>query len=143
MSSFASFADDELLDKFCDLYGGQVQFGYKCPKSNIYLPVRFCVIKGDDGVEKFFDGCTGPTGKFASVFYPSCVKHDFCYHKEPVTSGMTQKECDAQLLEGLLESCNATDDYDDCVSWANVMYKAVRNFGKLAYNCANIRESNL
>ena len=132
-----SFSKDQLLPQYCDALGGEVVNKYKCPKSGLTIPFQFCTYKNNYGDEQFFDGCTGPTGGHSEIFYPHCIKHDLCYHHEPMSNGKTQKTCDRELKEGLIGSCNTTKDKEKCEFWAKTMYKAVRSFGTLAYNCAN------
>ena len=68
------------LNSFCQDYGGEVKFGFICPKSKIPLPINMCHFTNSYGEKQFFDGCTAPTGEFTEDFYPACIKHDLCYH---------------------------------------------------------------
>lgn len=137
--SLSTFASTQ-LENYCDQYKGEVVQSYKCPKSGLTIPFDFCVIKRESKVDLFFDGCTGPTGGHSALFYPYCIAHDFCYHQEPATSGKTQKMCDMELREGLLKACQKATNIKKCKNWAKTMYRAVRMFGALAYNCADIKE---
>ncbi len=135
-----SFSKDEFIEEYCSEFGGEIVTKYKCPKSKLTIPFTFCVIDREDKLPLFFDGCTGPAGGFSSLFYPSCIKHDFCYHKEPSTNGKTQKDCDQEFKKNLLDDCKKTEDQKKCNRWAKTLFMAVRGFGKLAYNCADIKE---
>lgn len=138
--STSILSNDDLLSKYCKKYKGVIQKKYACPKSGLTIPFLFCVKKRDNLPDLFFDGCTGPTGGNAELFYSSCIEHDLCYHREPSTNGKTQKMCDDELLESLSSACNTLDNSKSCLGWAKTMYRAVRLFGKLAYNCANSAE---
>lgn len=137
-----SFSKDRYLKVHCDQFGGEVLNKFKCPKSKVTIPFKFCVIKRENNTPLFFDGCTGPTGGNTELFYPSCIEHDLCYHREPATNGKSQKKCDQELRENLLDSCQTLSDSKTCETWAHGMYRAVRMFGKLAYNCADVREED-
>lgn len=136
-SAQARVKQDKLLVEYCDALGGKVVNSYKCPKSKLRIPFQFCVYKNQQGEKQFFDGCTGPSGGNAELFYPHCIKHDLCYHHEPMTNGKTQKTCDRELRDGMLSSCSQSKNPGKCEFWAKTMFKAVRAFGALAYNCAN------
>ncbi|EQC50992.1 prokaryotic phospholipase A2 [Bacteriovorax sp. DB6_IX] len=132
-----TLAKDELLVQYCDDLGGKVVNSYRCPKSKLKIPFQFCTYTNQFGEHQFFDGCTGPSGGHSELFYPHCIRHDLCYHHEPSTSGKTQKMCDSEFKRGLLNSCQNAENPKKCRSWAKTMYKAVRSFGRLAYNCAD------
>lgn len=135
--SINTFAGDELLKEYCNKLDGKVVSSYQCPKSKLTIPFEFCLFNNSHGVKQFFDGCTGPTGGNSSLFYPSCIKHDLCYHHEPISNGKSQKECDTELLADLITSCEKSLKKKKCIRWAKLMFRAVRSFGKLAYNCAD------
>jgi len=137
----AEVKKDKLLSEYCSNLNGEVVNSYKCPKSKLKIPFQFCTYKNDLGEDQFFDGCTGPTGGHSSLFYPHCIKHDLCYHHEPSTNGKSQKTCDVELRDGLISSCSAAKNPKTCEMWAKTMYRAVRSFGALAYNCADYRAS--
>ncbi len=127
------------LEKYCNEFEGDVFKSYRCPKSGITLSFGFCVFKNHEGITQFFDGCTGPKSEFHSLFYPHCIQHDLCYHHEPITNGLSQKDCDLKFKEDLLNSCQAISKKKKCESLAKTMYTAVRAFGKLAFNCAEYK----
>ncbi|MAE58639.1 MAG: hypothetical protein CME69_07140 [Halobacteriovorax sp.] len=135
-----AFAND-LLNTYCKELGGEVRKTYQCPKSRLKLSFGFCVFENDQGIEQFFDGCTGPDGGHTALFYPHCIKHDLCYHHEPISNGLKQKDCDQEFRDGLLRSCRQAKSEKKCRAWAKTMYRAVRMFGVLAFNCANYEAS--
>jgi hypothetical protein len=128
---------NERLKNYCAHIGGKVVKEYICPKSKLKLGWDFCVSKDQSGVTLFFDGCTGPSGGHADLFYPACVKHDYCYHHEPSSNGYKQIDCDKQFLNEALDLCTQADDQKKCRNWAKAMYRAVRGFGGIAFNCAD------
>lgn len=113
-----------------------MQDSYACPKSGLVIRWDFCVAQSPKGETLFTDGCTGPSGGHSELFYPACIKHDFCYHHEPVTSGKTRKDCDQEFLAETLKLCNQSENPQKCEVWAYSMYSALRGFGELAFNCA-------
>ena len=141
MASKPEASNSELLVEYCDKLNGEVVGSYKCPKSKLKIPFNFCTYKNDQGEKQFFDGCTGPSGGHSALFYPHCIKHDLCYHHEPITNGKTQKKCDQEFRDGMISSCSKAENPKKCKNWAKTMYRAVRSFGALAYNCANYRAS--
>lgn len=128
----------DLLVEACKNVGGTVYKGYKCPKSKIPLPIKTCEYKNEDGIKQFFNGCSGPSGGHTKLFYPACIKHDLCYHHEPISNGLGQSKCDYQLLDGMLKACEEDAvDLQRCKKWARIMYRGVRIIGKPAFHCAN------
>ena len=136
-TSFSAPQKKELLERYCEQLGGKVVNKFKCPKSKLTIPLYFCVYKTAEKKRMFFDGCTGPSGGHMSLFFPQCIKHDYCYHHEPISNGRTQKECDEEMRDGMLDLCEKAKDPKKCRRWALNMYVAVRSFGKIAYECAN------
>lgn len=132
-------SSDDLLRNYCDRFGGKVQKTYTCPKSKLKLNFGFCIFKNEQGIEQFFDGCTGPDGGHTDLFYPHCIAHDLCYHHEPVSNDMSRKDCDLRFKNGLLQSCESADNQKRCVRWAKTMYRALRIFGNIAFHCANYK----
>lgn len=140
--SFTAFADSSgLLKSYCKEFNGKVQKSYTCPKSKLKLNFGFCVFENEQGIEQFFDGCTGPDGGHTDLFYPHCIRHDLCYHHEPVTNGLSRKDCDREFRDNLLDSCHRSKDVRKCQRWAKVMYGALRVFGNIAFNCAKYEAS--
>ena len=131
----------ELLEAYCKELGGEVRRTYQCPKTKLKFNFGFCVFTNDHGIEQFFDGCTGPDGGHTELFYPHCIRHDLCYHHEPISNGLKQRDCDKEFRDGLLKSCEGAKSRRKCHAWARTMYRAVRMFGTLAYNCANYEAS--
>lgn len=128
---------NERLKRYCAQIGGKVVEGYTCPKSRLKLNWDFCVSEDESGATLFFDGCTGPSGGHTDLFYPVCIKHDYCYHHEPATHGYQQVDCDKQFLNEALDLCAQAHDQKKCRSWVKAMYRALRSFGKIAFNCAD------
>ncbi len=129
------------LEAACTSYQGQIHTEYQCPKSRLKLPWNFCVFHNTDGIEQFFDGCTGPASDFRPALTPACIQHDLCYHHEPSTSGKTQEECDKEFQSAALEACENIIDNEikeKCLKWSKTMYISVRAFGAIAYHCADI-----
>lgn len=133
---FAKQYTQTILEKHCSFYGGEVKKGHTCPKSGIYLPINICFFE-DNNKTKFFDGCTGPKTKYTEHFYSACIKHDLCYHHEPISNGKTQKQCDQEFLENMKDSCMRVANKKQCFKYAKTMYSAVRMVGAIAFNCEN------
>lgn len=128
----------DLLEDSCFDYEGEIVKKYTCPKSKLPLPIRTCVFINKNGNQQFYNGCSGPSGGHKEIFYSSCIQHDLCYHHEPITNRLTQKECDYQLYENLLENCdNRATNIPKCRKWAKYMYRALRLIGKPAFHCSN------
>ena len=127
---------NDLLEHFCALEGGDVVNELTCPKSKIPLPWKFCVFKNGQGDRLFFNGCTGPSGGHSALFYPACIQHDHCYHHEPVSNGLSRRDCDERFLVQLSERCELAADQENCLFWARTMFRAVRTGGFAAFNCA-------
>jgi hypothetical protein len=126
------------LYKQCDLRKGKVVKGFRCPKSKLRLPINICKFKNDYHEDQFFDGCTGPTGGYKKIFFPACIKHDLCYHHEPVSNAYNRLYCDKQMRDNMLAICDVSaKDIPRCRNWAWLMYKGVRAIGNPAYHCAN------
>lgn len=127
------------LNSFCQDYGGEVKFGFICPKSKIPLPINMCHFTNSYGEKQFFDGCTAPTGEFTEDFYPACIKHDLCYHHEPVSNGLSQKDCDNKFFSELKLICAKENNKKKCLRYAHYLYKGVRSIGIFAFLCENIK----
>ena len=126
------------LENSCAQRNGIIHEGFQCPKSRIYLPLKICRFRNSQGIQQFFDGCTGPTGKYKSIFFESCIKHDLCYHHEPASNGKTRKYCDQLMKNEMHASCiKMAKDIDSCKSAANRLYNAVRVVGLAAFHCEN------
>lgn len=125
------------LNSYCEKLQGEIVSELQCPKSGLKLHWDFCVTKDPQNRPLFFDGCTGPSGGHAELFYPACIQHDYCYHHEPASNNLRQLDCDRKFLETALKSCSRAQDLNKCKRWAHVMYRGIRGFGKLAFNCAN------
>lgn len=138
LTSLNSKAD--LLSEYCDRYQGQVVKGFQCPKSRLYLPIRVCLFNNSANSFEFFDGCTGPTGAYKEIFYPSCIAHDFCYHHEPATNGKGRKYCDYRFYQGMLDACDdRASNINSCKKWAKNLYRSLRIVGWPAFHCENRR----
>ena len=132
--------EEDTLEAFCQNYQGQVKRGFVCPKSKLPLPLKMCHFTNNYNEYQFFDGCTGPTGKYKNLFYPSCIKHDLCYHHEPETNGFSQEDCDLQFYNSMKKACETlSENQKNCLNWAKAMYKGVRAVGKAAYHCENVK----
>ncbi len=138
------FANNLLLSLYCEEYNGKIKNSYKCPKSKLIIPLKFCIIQRENKPPLFFDGCSGPSGGHRKLFFPHCIEHDLCYHREPSTNGRPQVECDIEFYINLLHSCTSLNDTPKrptrCQKWAAAMYRAVRMLGTIAYNCADYNE---
>jgi hypothetical protein len=134
--SFSAFAGD-LLTEFCDRAGGEVVNGLSCSKRKIRWKSKYCVLKDASDRKMFFNGCSGPSGGHAGLFYPACIKHDLCYHHEPASSGLSKSECDKNFRSDLLELCKDAKNQKYCKTWAKIMYEGVRVGGAKAYSCYN------
>jgi hypothetical protein len=133
-----SAANASLLADYCNQYNGKVFKGYKCPKSKIPLPIKTCEFKNKTGTKQFFNGCSGPSGGHSTIFFPSCIQHDLCYHHEPISNGYAQSKCDYNFLQGMLKACEKDAlNISRCKKWAKIMYRGVRVIGKPAFHCAN------
>lgn len=128
---------DVLLKKYCDQLAGVIVGKYQCPRTRLHMLSEFCILRDRYAKRLFFDGCSGPTGPYRTLFYPACIKHDLCYHHEPATNGYRRLDCDNQFLTNLKEKCLEARNQDQCRVWSELLYKGVRNFGQLAFNCAN------
>ena len=128
---------DSVLEKFCSRYNGEVKFGFTCPKTKLPLPLKMCHFTNSQGEKNFFDGCTGPAGGFTETFYPACIRHDLCYHHEPVTNGKDQAYCDKLFYDIMVESCKGNAKEQKCLKWAKRLYVVVQSVGKLAFHCEN------
>lgn len=120
-----------------------------------------CAHLDEDGLVYFNDGPTVPgwiltfSGLFGddidqmpyiSLFWSSGVAHDYCYHHNPATRGLTQTQCDENLLDDLSAVCSVSEhgDYDwfnkdTCDTYAAIMYVAVQLGGKASYDVLNSR----
>lgn len=123
------------LEQFCHERGGELEKGYKCPKTSFPLLTDVCFFENSQKEIHFTDGCTGPSGGHNSLFLESCIKHDLCYHHEPASNGLKQKDCDKAFLNNLLMACEKAENIRKCNKWAQIMYKSLRVFGGLAYRC--------
>ncbi len=135
-----SSSQANLLNQYCKKYNGSIRNSYQCPKSKIPLPIKTCTFKNKNGIEQFFNGCSGPSGGHSKLFSPACIKHDLCYHHEPISNGYGQSKCDYNFLQGMLDACSRTaKNLKACQKWARIMYRGVRIIGKPAFHCANYR----
>lgn len=126
------------LEQFCHEKGGRLERGFKCPQTSFPLLTPICFFENEYDEVHFTDGCTGPSGGHRELFLESCVKHDLCYHHEPASNGLTQKDCDEAFLENLNQACLKAPNLKKCKRWAEVMYKSLRAFGGLAFRCENV-----
>lgn len=129
----------EILGQYCDDLGGVVVDKFQCPKSKLVLRWDFCIAKNREGKQIFFDGCTGPSGGHKELFYPACIMHDFCYHHEPLTSGLSRRDCDLGFLKNALTLCQGAENINKCQSWARIMFKGLRGAGGIAFNCSKTK----
>jgi len=136
-STLAVDLNESLLEAFCSERGGRVVNGLKCPQTFFKSPLKNCIFNEQGDYFQFVDGCTGPSGGFKEAFFSSCIAHDLCYHHEPATNGWSQKQCDKEFLTNLEVACEGVEKSKRCHRWAKTMYRALRGFGKLAYNCDN------
>ncbi len=125
------------MESYCQDLGGEIKGSYQCPRSKVPLPVKTCVYKNSDGEKLFFNGCSGPSGGHSKLFFPACVKHDLCYHHEPASHGLRQKDCDQALLQDLMKLCAQAPNEKKCTNWAKFMYRGLRVVGSIAFQCEN------
>ena len=131
-------ANASLLKDHCQLVDGVILSSYQCPKSKIKLPLATCEYINNYQEKLFFNGCSGPSGGYEKQFYVSCIEHDLCYHHEPATNGLTQKECDIKFYQKMLNACKSgVTNRKHCEKWAKRLYRAVRLIGGIAYRCSN------
>ena len=72
------------------------------------------------------------------------MAHDYCYHHNGLTPGLTQQGCDQRLLRDLTALCAAPQsarrdgfDRDTCEQQAAMSYVAVRSCGATAFAVQN------
>ena len=82
--------------------------------------------------------------RWNELFWDAAVNHDYCYHHGKVTYNYARKDCDGQLLDDLLAICRSGRgekypwfDTDECMSNAQAMFAAVRQFGDDSFNVMN------
>jgi hypothetical protein len=125
------------LEQICHELGGTLERGFKCPNTSFPLLTPVCFFDNEFGEKHFTDGCTGPSGGHKEIFLASCIRHDLCYHHEPASNGLKQKDCDRAFLEDLNRACFKAPNQNKCRRWASIMYKSLRGFGGLAFRCEN------
>ena len=68
--------------------------------------------------------------EFANAdFRPACRRHDACY----CGSGKSRRQCDCQFRHDLLTACRGSTRPIRCRQKANMMFLAVRLFGRRSY----------
>ena len=130
-------AKAEVLEKECLKRNGKIVKNYICPKSKIILPIKMCLFKNINNTQQFFDGCSGFSGKYESLFINACIMHDLCYHHEPISNNKSRSDCDYEMLSQMKSICTHSREDFNCVKNAELIYKAVRIVGAIAYNCSN------
>ena len=110
-----------------------------CPSRKGFFWGNYCVVKNKKNQMAYFNGCTGATGKHSSLFFDACIDHDFCYHHEPVSNGVTKKQCDDRLFDDLKSICSENSELKNCLKTAKVFYFLVSKFGKSSYSCSNTK----
>lgn len=95
----------------------------------------------------WIQGLTAPmdvnwdVGKWASLFWPSAINHDYCYHHNGTTRHYSHQDCDEQMLADLSAICaedrfKAIDWFDvqTCKTQAAITFASVRAFGDDAWS---------
>lgn len=124
--------------RLCKNSDGSMISQLQCPSSKKIRDGQFCVIQ--DRPLVYFNGCTKSIGEYGDTFYNPCLKHDFCYHHEPATNGLSKKDCDSQFYDDMLDVCNAKDSMKDFLSCSGVawaFYRGVQVGGKKSWQCSN------
>ncbi len=140
LTFFSSLVNASSIKQLCGQMNGTFYEKYTCPKSKLRLRVDTCEVKNDREEVLFFNGCSGPAGGFKDIFTQPCINHDHCYHHEPATTGYTQKDCDIKLRDEMLMACSQLppdQNHKKCEKWANIMYRALRIVGGIAFQCDN------
>jgi len=122
----------------CKKLDGVIIDQLKCPNSERVRDMDFCLLQDQPVV--YFNGCSKSIGNYGKTFFNPCLKHDFCYHHEPATNGLTQKDCDSQFYDNMLDVCavkESLNNFLSCTSIAWAFYKAVRVAGKKSWQCSN------
>jgi hypothetical protein len=79
--------------------------------------------------------------RYNELFWPAGVAHDYCYHGNPITYGLSQVDCDERFIEDLIAACvhhESSDlpwfNMDICQTYAALMYGMVRNHGEESFS---------
>jgi hypothetical protein len=83
--------------------------------------------------------------RYAPIFWSAGVAHDYCYHHNPITRGLSQQDCDDQFLSDLSAVCSQPNhdkpwfDKTGCDTYAASLYAAVHAGGAASYEVLNTR----
>jgi hypothetical protein len=82
--------------------------------------------------------------RWGLLFWPAAVNHDYCYHHNPITRGLSQQDCDMQMLSDLSAVCETEAfkkiswfDQDVCHKNAALAFATVRGCGDKYYAVQN------
>jgi len=142
---FSSLSNAQtLLEQTCREDGGELVNQIRCSNSKKTRQGQFCQLH--DKVNKtkmFFNGCTSSVPGFDDLFFKACYYHDHCYHHEPVTSGMSKRDCDQQLKTQLYDVCESIGTSMKrgytCDYVVNVTYYAVKFGGESSWQCSKTK----
>ncbi len=138
LASVSIQAETKSLADACKKLGGEIVNSLLCPKSKKNRDGEFCVISNRPLV--YFNGCTKSVGDYGDTFFKACLKHDFCYHHEPATNGLSKKNCDNNFYSDMLSVCMKNDKLSDFISCRSIawgFYQAVKVGGKKSWECSN------
>lgn len=117
-----------------------------------------CVHRDFAGAVYFNDGPTVPAAmiqfsevlgdsldqtNYMTLFWSAGVAHDYCYHHNPVTRGLSQEDCDRQFLSDLSAVCVQPTEgkpwfsKSGCQFYAASLYGAVKAGGKPSFETLN------
>ncbi len=128
------------LTEFCQRQDGVITEPFYCPTSQRKRTGAFCKIQDNQGRDMFFNGCTGADKiPFGKTFFKACVLHDFCYHHEPTSNGLSKDYCDKKLLKDMRTICDKQENNSfACNTFADLFYAAVRTAGNKSWNCSKV-----
>lgn len=129
----------ETLKNYCAKSGGKMIDQLNCPTSGAVRKGPWCESKDSAGNEMFTNGCDYSFGSYGDLFFRACVLHDYCYHHEPVSNGLSRDACNKKLLTDMYEICQIEGRTDEhCHTAAKIFYEAVTFFGGKAWKCSKV-----
>jgi len=83
--------------------------------------------------------------RYNELFWQAGVMHDYCYHDNPITYGLSQRDCDERFIEDLIATCvyHESSDFNwfktnVCHTYAALMYGMVRTYGEESFSGYNL-----